>query len=473
MTKNFQLIFIPSPSVGHLASNVEAAKLLLDRDDRMSITVFIFKRSSDSTLTSYSYDLTSTPRLRFLNLPMVESEKYSLNFMQLQTPQVRKATSDIITSSTSGFDDSPPIAGFVLDLFCSSLMDVAVEFGVPSYIYVATNASFLGFLFHFQLLHDEGRIDVSRVKDTDKDLEVPSFTKAFPARVLPTVVREKDWVDQLFSHTRRFREAKGILVNTFIELETRALEFLSRGNNPPVYPVGPVLNLESGPSDDHKEIVGWLDDQPTSSVVFLCFGSRGDFSEEQVREIACALEQSKYRFLWSLRRPPPKEKSMIEYPSEFENLEEVLPVGFLDRTVGVGVGKIIGWAPQTLVLSHPAIGGFVSHCGWNSTLESLWYGVPIATWPLYAEQQLNAFELVEELELGVEIKMDYRKEAGIIVKAKEIERGIRCVMEHDSKIRKNVKEISQKSKMVLMDGGSSFSALNCFIEDVMGAFTLS
>ncbi|MCI68776.1 UDP-glucose flavonoid 3-O-glucosyltransferase 6-like, partial [Trifolium medium] len=81
---------------------------------------------------------------------------------------------------------------------------------------------------------------------------------------------------------------------------------------------------------------------------------------------------------------------------------------FLDRTAEIG--KVIGWAPQVQVLAHPATGGFVSHCGWNSTLESIHYGVPIATWPLFADQQTNALELVSELKMGVEIALDYRME---------------------------------------------------------------
>ncbi|XP_065852650.1 anthocyanidin 3-O-glucosyltransferase 2-like [Euphorbia lathyris] len=458
--KKVELIFVPSPGVGHLASAVEAAKLLLHTDDRISITVFVFKRSSDSNFTAYSYNLTTTPRLRFFNLPMVESQTFNLDYMEPQTPQVRQAVSNLF--STSG---SPP-AGFVLDMFCTPMMDVAREFGVPSYIYFASNAAFLGFLFHVQLLRDEHQIDLAQAKDPEAELTLPTFTKPYPARVLPSVVLQKEFLSSVLNHTRRYREAKGILVNSFTELESHVLDSLSQGNNPPVYPVGPILNLGSDENNSRKkEIMDWLDDQPSSSVVFLCFGSKGALSEEQVKEIACALDHSKHRFLWSLRRPPPKEQTMIAYPAEYENLEEVLPVGFLDRTVGVG--KIIGWAPQTAILGHPAIGGFVSHCGWNSTLESLWFGVPIAAWPLRAEQQLNAFELVKELELAAEIKMDYRKEDGIIVKAEEIERGIRCVMEQDSKIRKNAREISEKSKMVLMEGGSSISALNRFIEDVM------
>lgn len=83
----------------------------------------------------------------------------------------------------------------------------------------------------------------------------------------------------------------------------------------------------------------------------------------------------------------------------------MLPKGFSDRTAQLG--RVTGWAPQVAVLSHPAVGGFVSHVGWNSTMESLWCGVPIAAWPVYAEQHLNAFVLVKELELAIGIKMDF------------------------------------------------------------------
>ena len=146
-------------------------------------------------------------------------------------------------------------------------------------------------------------------------------------------------------------------------------------------------------------------------------------------------------------------------------MEEVLPEGFLDRTIKIG--KVIGWAPQVTVLAHSAIGGFVSHCGWNSTLESIWYGIPMATWPLFDDQQLNAFQLVKDLGLAVEIKMDYLRDNDYIVSAQEIEIGLNNLVNMDNKMRKNIEEMKRISRKVMTEGGSSHSSLGKFIEDMI------
>lgn len=110
-------------------------------------------------------------------------------------------------------------------------------------------------------------------------------------------------------------------------------------------------------------------------------------------------------------------------PVEYTNFSEILPDGFLERTQNRGL--VCGWAAQAEVLAHEAVGGSVSHCGWNSILESLWNGVPIATWPIYAEQQSNAFQLVKELELAVELTLDYRiTSSDKLVMADAIEKAI-------------------------------------------------
>ncbi|XP_021826589.1 UDP-glycosyltransferase 71A16-like [Prunus avium] len=471
MKKAAELVFIPSPGVGHLVSAVEIAKLLVARDDQLFITVLTMKLPFDSmpkgTVDAYTDSMSQ--RIKFVDLPEEAIATRGINpnlflkfFIENHKAHVKDAVTKLTESDQS--DSKPRLAGFVIDLFCTSMIDVAHEFGVPTYIFFTSSAGFLGLMFHLQTLHDEQNKDCTEFKDSDAELVVPSFVNPLPAgSVLPGVFLDQHSAAEFVNHARRFRETKGILVNTVMELESHALHSISDdGKTPPLYPVGPILNLKSDHNHEGSEILRWLDDQPPSSVVFLCFGSMGSFGEDQVKEIACALEHSGLRFLWSLRQAPPK--GMIAFPSDYADHKGVLPEGFLDRTVGIG--KVIGWAPQVAILAHRAIGGFVSHCGWNSTLESLWHGVPVATWPMYAEQQLNAFQLVRDLGLAVEIKMSYRSDDQVVVSAEEIERGIKEVMEHDSDQRKRVKEMSEKCKKALMEGGSSHSSLGRFIDQL-------
>ncbi|CAA7029889.1 unnamed protein product [Microthlaspi erraticum] len=476
-----ELVFVPSPGDGHIRPLVEVAKLLVDRNDHLSITILIIPQMqgfSGGSASSYiaSLSTASEDRLSYnvLSAPdqpdSDDSKPNFIGYIDSFKPQV-KATVEKLAQPES----SPPwrLAGFVVDMFCTGMIDVANEFGVPSYLFYTSNASFLGLQIHVQHLYDVKNYDVTDMKDSETtELEIPSLTRPLPVKCFPSIMLSKEWLPVMLTQIRRFREAKGILVNTFAELETQPMKFFSGGDHalPTVYPVGPILNLKTnGPDstdDKQSEILRWLDEQPSKSVVFLCFGSMGGFGEDQAKEIAIALERSGHRFLWSLRRSRPK--GTIGLPGDFTNLEEILPEGFLDRTAKIG--KIIGWAPQSAVLANPAVGGFMSHCGWNSTLESLWFGVPIATWPLYAEQQINAFQLVDELGLAVEVRnsfrADFMAEVSELMTAEEIERAIRCLMEKSSDVRDRVKEMSEKSHVALMDGGSSHAALLKFIQDV-------
>ncbi|KAM4071388.1 hypothetical protein ACB094_11G058700 [Castanea mollissima] len=482
--KKAELVFIPSLGIGHLVSMVEIAKLLVDRDHRLYITVLIMKQSFDPKVAAYTESLnlnasSCAEHIQFIDLPeyVLNQETNPMIFLSLyiesQKPHVKEAVTNL-KQSRSG-SNSLQLAGFVIDLFCATMVDVANEFGVPTYVFFTASAGFLSLVLHLQTLRDEHNQDTSELfKDSDDKLVVPSFVNPLPARA---IMLSKDGASLILDCARRWKETKGIIVNTFMELESYAILSISNAKNtPPVYPVGPILNLKSDDShvgssgsDDQRidDIMKWLDNQPPLSVVFLCFGSMGSLDDNQVREIAQALDRGGFRFLWSLRRPPPKGK--IALPTNYENLEEVLPEGFLDRTAGIG--KVIGWAPQVAILSHPAIGGFVSHCGWNSILESLWFGVPIAAWPLYAEQQLNAFEMVKELNLAVEIMLDSRRDFmidnQINVASKDVENGIRQLMESDNLIRKRVKEMTERSRMALMDGGSSHFSLGQLIDDVI------
>ena len=259
----------------------------------------------------------------------------------------------------------------------------------------------------------------------DPESLIPGIFILVPSSVLPLVLFKKyNGYTAYMKLAQRFRDTKGIIVNTFTELEQYALDsFLDDGQTPPVYPIGLVLDLKGQHNPalnwaQQDSIMKWLDAQPPLSVVFLCFGSMGSFGPTQVKEMALGLESSRHRFLWSLRT----STSMLE--------------GFLDRIKGKGM-ICRGWGPQVEVLAHNAIGGFVSHCGWNSILESLWYGVPIVTWPIFAEQQHNAFRMVKELGLAMELGLDYRSGRDLVT-ANEIKRVVRRVM-GDNEVRKKVK----------------------------------
>ncbi|XP_039172478.1 putative UDP-glucose flavonoid 3-O-glucosyltransferase 3 [Eucalyptus grandis] len=398
-----------------IVSMVEMAKLLVNRDPRLSITILIMKLPIDSEVDSYTSSLATSmaaARIRFIHLPHVNldtkisSGKFFSDFMESNKPHIKRAIADLTDLAASTWR----LAGFVIDMFCTTMIELADEIGVPSYVYFMSSAAFLGLMLHLQSLQDEQHVDITEFKDSAAELDIPSFEHTLPAKVLPSAVLFKEEVRPFLEHAKRIRKIKGIIINTFDELEPHALGSLAALGAPMVYPVGPILNLkgETKAKADGggrgNDIMEWLNEQPPSSVVFLCFGSAGSFREDQVKETTYALERSGHHFLWSLRQPPPKGK--YDLPRDYTDPMEVLPEGFLDRTASVG--KVIGWAPQAAALAHPAIGVFISHCGWNSTLESIWFGVVVATWPLYAEQQFNAFELVVEPGLAVEIKMDYR-----------------------------------------------------------------
>ncbi|GAB4848197.1 hypothetical protein Ancab_002864 [Ancistrocladus abbreviatus] len=489
--KKAELVVIPLPGMGHLIPAVGIAKRLVEHDERISITLLVMNLpflANDDKIKSLQADASTNGRITFLLLPELERpmERNSRAFLQqLVTeykPIVKRVVQEQVMSSGSAStcSDSPiQLAGFVVDMFCTDMIDVANELNVPSYLFFTSGAGLLNLTFHFQTLTDDHGVEVIdefKDLDTDHELDVPGFRNRIPTSVLPSMFLEKEGFAAILNYTRRYRETKGIMVNTFMELEPHAIQsLLNDAGIPPIYPVGPIVNLNPQTEDPSNglhgardSIIRWLDDQPPSSVVFLCFGSMGSFTEEQVREVAKGLERSGHGFLWSLRRPPPSDEK-FEPPQDYDNLEGVLPEGFLDRTAKIG--KIIGWAPQVAVLSHPAIGGFVSHCGWNSTLESLWFGVPIAAWPMYAEQQLNAFHMIREMGLAIEIRMDYRweirkKASNAIVEADAIEKGVRKIMDLESEVRSKVKEMSEICRKTMEKGRSSYDWLGRFIENV-------
>ena len=175
---------------------------------------------------------------------------------------------------------------------------------------------------------------------------------------------------------KRYREADAILVNSFDAVEPEAAQVLRQPEpgRPPVYPIGPLIRQSGAipPSSPRAACLEWLDRQPARSVIFVSFGSAGALPKEQMHQLALGLELSGQRFLWVVRSPSDEGTLSDNYYNAESNKDPFayLPEGFLERTKDVGL-LVPSWAPQTQVLAHRATGGFLTHCGWNSTLESL------------------------------------------------------------------------------------------------------
>lgn len=192
------------------------------------------------------------------------------------------------------------------------------------------------------------------------------------------------------------KSCKIVLIKGFKEIEGRYIDCVSGLTGKRFVPVGPLVQ---GPSIDdagNSEVLSWLDKKEAKSTVFVSYGSENFLSKEDMDGIALGLLLSKVNFIWVVRFP--------EGVVHNDCLEKKFPEGFLDK-VG-DRGKIIeGWAPQTKFLVHANVGGFVSHCGWNSVKESLEYGVPIFAVPMHLDQPINA-RLVEEVGVGMEVLRD-------------------------------------------------------------------
>ncbi|KAL8245198.1 hypothetical protein R6Q59_011456 [Mikania micrantha] len=268
-------------------------------------------------------------------------------------------------------------------------------------------------------------------------------------------------------------EAYGVVVNSFEELEQGYADEYQKVKGGKVWCIGPLslchkdesdkIQRGNKPSINKHECLKWLDSQENGSVIYACLGSISRVEPTQLVELALALEASKRPFIWVVRAGHKTEK--IE---EWINEE-----GFVERTKDRGL-LIRGWAPQLLVLSHPAIGGFLTHCGWNSTLEGVCAGVPLVTWPQFQEQFYNEKLVVQVLRIGVSVGAQKtvlwgdEDKSGEVVTSKEFIKAIEMVMEdgeEGEERRKRAKELSKMANKALEEGGSSHRNITRLIED--------
>ncbi|PUZ54898.1 hypothetical protein GQ55_5G168700 [Panicum hallii var. hallii] len=456
------VVLYPSLGVGHLNPMVELAKLFLRRGLAVAIAVVDSPDKDSVSADALARLSAANPNVAFRLLPVPPCGREDHPHLVMRIIDVMRAANPALREFLRA--QVPAVDAVVLDMFCTDALDVAAELGVPAYLFFPSALGDLAVMLH---LPDYYPAAPSSFKDMPE--AVLHFPGVPPIRALdmPTTVqdRDSDVSKARLAQYARMLDARGILVNSFDWLESRALKALRCGlctpgrSTPPVHCIGPLVlpgNAE-GTSERHA-CLEWLDSQPDRSVVFLSFGSLGRFSTPQLREMARGLENSGQRFLWVVRNPPEHQSNSVE-----PDLESLLPEGFLDRT-RERRSVVKNWVPQSEALRHQSVGAFVTHCGWNSVLEGIVSGVPMICWPLYAEQRMNKTHMVEEMKVGVVVE-GYEEE---LVKAEELETKVRLVMAPDNgkELRQRITTAREMAIDAIKKGGSSDVVFDEFLTDL-------
>ena len=306
-------------------------------------------------------------------------------------------------------------------------------------------------------------------KNVDGDLDrlvtsLPPMEGFLRRRDLPSVFRANNVDDPSIqfvlrdhAHTPR---TQGLILNTFEDLEGPVLSQI-RNNCPKTYAIGPLHELlksrlasemimsqtSDGLWEEAKLCIAWLDDQLPKSVIFVSFGSVLAIEKDELIEFWYGLVNSGCHFLWVIRPNSLRR----------EDREGQTPVELLEGTKERGL--IVSWAPQEEVLAHSAVGGFLTHSGWNSTIEGIDAGVPMICWPRFADQQINSRFVSHVWEVGMDMKD--------ICVGITIEKMIRTVMEEErAKFMKSVDSMAGLAKKCVSEGGSSYCNLISLIEDI-------
>ncbi|KAH7842382.1 hypothetical protein Vadar_004675 [Vaccinium darrowii] len=312
----------------------------------------------------------------------------------------------------------------------------------------------------------------------------PFLVPGMPKRVeitkaqLPGAFFSLPEMDDIRDEMRKAEAAAyGIVVNTFSELEHGCVEEYSKATQKNVWCIGPLSLCNRENSDKfergnmasigEKTCVAWLDTMKEESVLYACLGSQCRLVPSQLIELGLGLEASNHPFIWVIKtgeRFPEVEKWLLE-----ENFEE--------RIRGRGL-LIKGWAPQLLILSHPAIKGFLTHCGWNSTIEGVCSGVPMITWPMFAEQFFNEKLVVEILKIGVRVGVEVavrwgeEEKVGVVVKKEDVKKAIEILMgreEEGENRRGRARELGGIARRAMERGGSAHFNTSVLIQDITRA----
>ncbi|OMO55935.1 UDP-glucuronosyl/UDP-glucosyltransferase [Corchorus capsularis] len=454
-----KILLITLPSQGHINPSLQFAKKLISYGVHVIMTaVSAFNRMNKTP-----------PAIHGLSYATF-SDGYDQGYDMIKTDvnhymaETRRCGSQTLRDFLINNDNSHTrFDCIVYNLILPWVAAVAREFHIPATLFWNQPASVFNIYYQSSKGYEEVLIENGVVEDPSFLIQLPGLPLLISRHDLPSFYNPGNpfaiVLSTLKEHMAVLDEEitkPKVLVNTVDALEAEAMKAVGKYNLVGIGPLMPSNPNETSFGGDifkvskEKKEMEWLNSKPKSSVIYVSFGSLAILSKEQMEELAKGLLETKRPFLWVIREDGIKEGELKEL-SCLEELEKQ--------------GMIIPWCSQVEILSHPSVGCFVTHCGWNSTFESLVCGVPMVTFPQVADQPTNSKLVQDVWKTGVRVT---KTEQGL-VEGCEIKRCLDLVMgegERGEEIRKNAKKLKELTKEAAMENGTSDKNLKDFVDEL-------
>lgn len=466
-TQKPHIVCIPCPFQGHINPTIKLINILHYKGFYITLvlTEFIYATLT-SSLGEEFRTLQSIPDFRIETIPdglPLESKRGALEIEKLigafLGDDMKKHLRGLLMRLHSS-SDIPPVSSIIADAFIVFPVDVGKELEIPVVLYITTSACYIqGLMQHDELikrgyipLKDESYLTNGYI---DKQVDwIPGLIKGVKLKYLFSSIQSIDTNGILFKFeqelTRKILVADGLIFNTFADLEGQVL-LAMKDKIPKHYTVGPLpllcqdqlngqehLPLTLSLWKEDSNCLKWLNKRGAKSVIYVNFGSLVTFNADQLREFAWGLANSNHSFLWVIRSDLVDGVSNI-ITNEF--MEEIKERGLL-----------LSWCPQEKVLQHPSIAVFLTHCGWNSTLESICQGVPMICWSYFGDQHINSLYACQEWKIALKME-EYE------VKRENVEQFVREMMEGEKgkDLKRNTLKLKKKAEEATIFGGSSYN----------------
>lgn len=475
-TNQLHFIMFPIMAQGHMIPMVDIAKMFAQRE--VIITIVTTPHNAARFKETIERATLSGLQIRViqLNFPCEEAglPKGCENFDMLPSPNLAfnlfTATAKLQEPAEKLIKELVPPPSCIISDFCLPwTINIARKFHMPRVTFHATSC----FTILCTHILNTCMADQDTIPKSDSDYFV---VPGLPDRIEITRAQipgplSPNLIDFCLQMKAADKASHGVILNSFDELE---MEYVKEYNKVKrVWCIGPaslcdnMVKVQRGNKSaiDEYQCLKWLESWEPNSVLYACLGSLCNLASSQLIELGLGLEASNKPFIWVIRGGKVLE--------ELENW--IVKDGFEERIKTRGL-VIQGWAPQLLILSHPAIGGFLTHGGWNSILEGVCYGLPMVTWPLFGDQFLGE-RLVENVlnigtSIGVEepVKWDEEERSGVLVEKDQVKRAVERVMdggEESKAIRERARKFGEMANRAIEEGGSSNVNLTLFIQYIM------